>query len=102
MIEVLDAPMENLEQHFDDCIDFIEQAKDSGGSVLVHCFAGISRSATIVVSYLMKKHQISALQAIDLVRRKRPKVSPNSGFFMQLKNFEKSIQVPIGRLTIDC
>ncbi|XP_058082296.1 dual specificity protein phosphatase 1-like isoform X3 [Magnolia sinica] len=42
-IEVLDSPDTNLEQHFDECFDFIDEAKRAGGGVLVHCFAGRSR-----------------------------------------------------------
>lgn len=91
-IEVLDSPDTNLEQHFDECFNFIDEAKRQGGGVLVHCFAGRSRSVTIVVAYLMKKHHLSLSQALDLVRSKRPQVSPNQGFLFQLQNFEKSIR----------
>ncbi|XP_062014124.1 dual specificity protein phosphatase 1-like [Rosa rugosa] len=43
-IEVVsDGPSTNIKQHFDECFDYIEEAKRSGGSVLVHCFVGRSR-----------------------------------------------------------
>ncbi|CAL4949746.1 unnamed protein product [Urochloa decumbens] len=48
----------------------------SGGNVLLHCFAGRSRSVTIVVAYLMKKHQMSLESALSLVRSKRLQVAP--------------------------
>lgn len=49
---------ENLLQYFDKAVNFIEQAmKDT--NVLVHCMAGISRSTTIVVAYLMKVHKMT-------------------------------------------
>ncbi|XP_058082294.1 dual specificity protein phosphatase 1-like isoform X1 [Magnolia sinica] len=92
-IEVLDSPDTNLEQHFDECFDFIDEAKRAGGGVLVHCFAGRSRSVTVVVAYLMKKHQMSLSQALDLVRSKRPQIAPNHGFILQLQNFQKSLGV---------
>ena len=44
-----DIPSVNLRQHFDTCTNFIDLAIKSGGKVLVHCYAGISRSATIVI-----------------------------------------------------
>uniref|UniRef100_A0A1D1Z5S4 Dual specificity protein phosphatase 1 n=1 Tax=Anthurium amnicola TaxID=1678845 RepID=A0A1D1Z5S4_9ARAE len=92
-IEVLDSPDVNLEQHFDECIEFIDEAKRMGGGVLVHCFAGRSRSVTVVVAYLMKKHHMSLSEALALVKSKRPNIAPNYGFLKQLENFEKSLQV---------
>ncbi|XP_020114030.1 dual specificity protein phosphatase 1-like [Ananas comosus] len=92
-IDVLDSPDTNLEEYFDECFNFIDEAKRAGGNVLVHCFAGRSRSVTIVIAYLMKTHHISLSRALELVRRKRPHVAPNEGFMIQLKNFEKSLGV---------
>ncbi|CAL5337737.1 unnamed protein product [Camellia sinensis] len=82
----------NIAQYFDECFNFIDEAKRTGGGVLVHCFVGRSRSVTIVVAYLMKKHNMSASEALDLVRSKRPMASPNSGFMLQLQNYEKSLR----------
>ncbi|XP_006644194.1 dual specificity protein phosphatase 1B-like isoform X2 [Oryza brachyantha] len=92
-IEVLDSPDIDLAKYFDECLGFIDESISSGGNVLVHCFAGRSRSVTIVVAYLMKKHQMSLESALSLVRSKRPQVAPNEGFLSQLENFEKSLQV---------
>lgn len=49
-------------------------------------------SVTIVVAYLMKKHQMSLESALSLVRSKRPQVAPNEGFISQLENFQKILQ----------
>lgn len=48
-------------------------------NVLVHCYAGISRSATVVIAYLMKKRDIGHRQAMSLVSQYRPQINPNSG-----------------------
>ncbi|KAI5650592.1 hypothetical protein M9H77_36597 [Catharanthus roseus] len=82
----------NISQYFEDCFEFIEEAKKSGGGVLVHCFLGRSRSATIVVAYLMKKHGMSLAQALAHVKERRPVAGPNSGFIAQLQNLEKTLQ----------
>ncbi|XP_050220124.1 dual specificity protein phosphatase 1 [Mercurialis annua] len=92
VISVSDKEDTNLKQYFDECINFIDDAKRQGGGVLVHCFIGKSRSVTIVVAYLMKKHSMSLSQALEHVKTKRPQASPNSGFMSQLQDFEKSLR----------
>uniref|UniRef100_A0ACD5TPF0 Uncharacterized protein n=1 Tax=Avena sativa TaxID=4498 RepID=A0ACD5TPF0_AVESA len=91
-IEVLDSPDTDLVKHFGECFTFIDEGICSGGNVLVHCFAGRSRSVTVVLAYLMNKHQMSLQSAMSLVRSKRPQIGPNEGFMSQLVNFEKSLQ----------
>ncbi|XP_010464177.1 PREDICTED: dual specificity protein phosphatase 1B [Camelina sativa] len=93
VIEVVDREETDLTVYFDECFTFIDQAIQSGGGVLVHCFMGMSRSVTIVVAYLMKKHGMSFSKAMELVKSRRPQALPNSGFISQLQKFEKSIQV---------
>ena len=55
-IEVDDLPTENIEQYFDECYDFINKAIKDNGIIFIHCYAGISRSVTITIMYLMKRH----------------------------------------------
>ncbi|PRQ36849.1 putative phosphoric monoester hydrolase [Rosa chinensis] len=88
VLNVEDRRTTDLQQHFDECFNYIEEAKTSGGGVLVHCFSGKSRSATIVLSYLMKKHRMSLSEALEHVKEKRPEAAPNAGFIKQLKNLE--------------
>ncbi|XP_043696799.1 dual specificity protein phosphatase 1-like isoform X2 [Telopea speciosissima] len=92
VILVTDREDTDIAQYFDECFDFIDEAKRLGGGVLVHCFVGRSRSVTVVVAYLMKKYHMSLSQALELVRSKRPQAAPNSGFMLQLQNFEKSLK----------
>lgn len=60
--------------------------------MLVHCFAGISRSATICIAYLMLTQGFSMHQALEFTRSKRPCVSPNFNFMGQLLSFEHQLQ----------
>ena len=62
------------------------------GNVLVHCFAGVSRSSTIVMSYLMKKLGMTFKEVLDYVRKKRWVVNPNPGFVRQLKRYEMKLK----------
>lgn len=93
VLEVVDRSETDLTVYFDQCYSFIDQAIESGGGVLVHCFMGVSRSVTIVVAYLMRKHGIGFSKAMELVKSRRPQAMPNFGFVSQLQQFEKSIKV---------
>lgn len=65
-IQIADMNREDILQFFPSCIEFIENAlKDPKNSVLVHCFYGVSRSATIVIAYLMKKYSLSYQKAFE-------------------------------------
>ncbi|KAK6333306.1 tyrosine protein phosphatase yvh1 [Orbilia javanica] len=83
-IEVDDDEDENLIEYFQTTNAFIDKAIQEGGSVLVHCAMGISRSATICAAYLIYKKQIPAETAIDILRNSRPIVCPNLAFRKQL------------------
>ena len=66
----------------------IQQEQEHGGKVLVHCQAGISRSATIVIGHLILTG-MSATNALKYVERKRPCVWPNAGFQRELLELEE-------------
>ena len=65
--------------------------KASGGRVLVHCQAGISRSATICLAYLINARRVSLDEAFDFVKRRRQVISPNLAFMGQLVQFETDV-----------
>lgn len=76
------------------CPPFIvvsEEAHQCGRGVLVHCQAGVSRSATIVIAYLMKHTLMTMTDAYKYVRSRRPVVSPNLNFMGQLLEFERDL-----------
>lgn len=81
----------NIIDAIDDCYNFIERCRNDGGKVLVHCQAGISRSATIVIAHLMKKEDMSLRDAFFDVKSRRSQIGPNIGFFRQLTEFEVSL-----------
>lgn len=98
-IPISDHLSQNLSQFFPEAIAFIDEARGSEQGVLVHCLAGISRSVTITVAYLMQKKQLSLNEAYDYVKTCKPNISPNFNFMGQLLDFQKSL----GRtLTCSC
>merc|ERR1711964_860042 len=56
--------------------DLIGALLDQGQSVYVHCTAGVSRSATVVIFWLMRSRRMSLLDALKLVKAKRPAIRP--------------------------
>ena len=88
LINIPDLPRQNIIQYFDECLLFIDNNK----KILVHCFAGASRSATIVIAYIMWKYQLGFSEAFETVKKRRPIISPNIGFIRQLKIFDKLLK----------
>ncbi|KAK9532752.1 hypothetical protein VZT92_010122 [Zoarces viviparus] len=90
-IPVEDNHKEDISCWFLEAIEFIDSVRDSSGRVLVHCQAGISRSATICLAYLMKRKQVRLDEAFEFVRRRRSIISPNFSFMGQLLQFESQL-----------
>lgn len=87
-IRVLDVDEADLLKEFDRAFKFIAEAKESNSSCLVHCKMGVSRSASIVVAYVMKEHMMSRDEALQFVKDKRSCIKPNKSFMSQLATYE--------------
>ncbi|KAG1666507.1 Dual specificity protein phosphatase 22 [Nymphon striatum] len=79
-----DTPNQNLQQYVTVCNDFIHNARINGGNVLIHCLAGVSRSVTITVAYIMSTTGLSYRDSLNTVRGARQVANPNYGFQKQL------------------
>ena len=90
-IPIADCSSVIIKDYFPAVFDFITSALESGGRILVHCFAGKSRSASFVIAYLMQRHRMTYTEALQHVQAYRAVVEPNLGFEMQLHAFEKVI-----------
>lgn len=90
-IRIDDNPFARLDQYFDVVADKIKATKDRGGRTLVHCVAGVSRSASLCIAYLMKFENMSLRQAYQHVKLARPIIRPNQGFWKQLIEYEKHL-----------
>lgn len=83
-IYIDDEPTESMYYHFEDAIEFIDETE---GAIVVHCYAGISRSTTIVAAYLIAKQNMTVDEAMNFIKSKRSFVCPNYGFIKDLNDF---------------
>ncbi|KAK7930123.1 hypothetical protein WMY93_006518 [Mugilogobius chulae] len=90
-IPVEDSHMADISSHFQEAIQFIDKVKQSGGKVLVHCEAGISRSPTICMAYIMRTQQMRLDAAFDIIKQRRTVISPNFSFMGQLLQYESEV-----------
>lgn len=87
-----DLPSQDLSRYFEECSEKIQEIGRKGGKTLVHCVAGVSRSASICIAYLIKYNSMSLREAYFFVKEKRCTIRPNIGFFKQLIQYEKKIR----------
>ena len=90
-LDLLDSETADIKKYFGASNKFIDDAIRNNGNVLVHCHAGVSRSSTILIAYIMKYKEMKLDKVLELIRSKREKVNPNNGFIKQLKEYEKEI-----------
>lgn len=79
---------EKISQYFFKVHNIINKALAENKNVIVHCAAGISRSSSLVIAYLMIENRWSYEEAYNYVRSKRSIINPNIGFVKQLKALE--------------
>ncbi|XP_030297357.1 dual specificity protein phosphatase 13 [Sparus aurata] len=85
-----DLPTFDLSPFFYPAAEFIHQALTSGGKVFVHCAVGVSRSAALVMAFLMIHHHLSLLSSVRCVQQKRW-IFPNRGFLRQLIALDRKL-----------
>jgi protein-tyrosine phosphatase len=92
-ISVNDSCDQNLRAYFEETYEFIEECARTNSKVLVHCQAGISRSPTIVIAYLMRKTNRKMNDIYQEVANKRNIIGPNIVFMSQLYDYEEFLQL---------
>jgi protein-tyrosine phosphatase len=93
-LEYLQFALEDeYEQPITHCFEAAHEfISNSPGNILVHCHAGVSRSATIVLSYLMKYKSMAFEDARNFVKSKRRCICPNPGFTRQLIDYQRQLE----------
>lgn len=91
-INVADNSGQIIMKFFDEAYAFIDEARRKKCNVLVHCLAGISRSPTFTIAYLMRVKSLHWRDAYYLVKKCRPQIEPNIGFICELETYNKSLR----------
>lgn len=87
-----DKSGQDIISHFMAAFGIIESAKKhENGRIFLHCKAGVSRSVTIAIAYLMHAYKWTLKKAWFYVRQRRPVIHPNRGFLAQLVEFERRL-----------
>jgi len=90
-VPIADSLQTNLGTCMEAAVEYVREALGSGGKVLVHCTAGVSRSASLVIAFVMQEKQWGVAQTLSWVREKRPIVAPNPAFMRQLGAWEETV-----------
>lgn len=80
-----DTLEDNLYPYFIPTYNFIENVKKIDGKLLIYCYLGVSRSVTLLCSYIMIKENVNYIDALESIRKIRPVADPNLGFVQQLR-----------------
>ncbi|XP_058082101.1 dual specificity protein phosphatase PHS1 isoform X2 [Magnolia sinica] len=88
---ISDNEDEKISNLFEEASDFIEHVESLGRKVLVHCFEGRSRSATVVLAYLMLRKNFTLLAAWNALKRVHRRAQPNDGFAKALLDLDRKL-----------
>ncbi|CAL0306730.1 unnamed protein product [Lupinus luteus] len=89
--QVCDNEDFNISSIFEEACDFIDYVEQTGQKVLVHCFEGRSRSATLVLAYLMLRKKFTLLEAWNALKRVHRRAQPNDGFAKILQELDQKL-----------
>jgi predicted protein tyrosine phosphatase len=83
-----DTPEYRMDKVAPDAVMFVDEGREKGENVLIHCHAGVSRSSTIAIAYLVACG-MALKDALALAQKKRPCIQPNTGFMKYLEQCDK-------------
>ncbi|XP_063621759.1 dual specificity protein phosphatase 14 [Cydia splendana] len=90
-VPLLDTPHSDMHPYMERVADLINEVVSRGEVVLVHCVAGVSRSVTLCLAYLIKWEKMTLRDAYHHMKIRRPQIRPNTGFFKQLIKYEERL-----------
>ena len=95
IVKIRDLINVDIMSHFEECFEFLDSilydCDNRTNKVFIHCQAGISRSSTIAIAYLMKRNGWTIDRAYQHVLDARPIIKPNKGFMQQLLQYHSTL-----------
>ena len=85
MVSINDHGRTELSKLFKRCFQFIDDALQNSGKVLVHCHLGVNRSATIIIAYICRERKCSFKEAFDFAKSKRCVIDPVPQYKQQIE-----------------
>ncbi|KAG0488100.1 hypothetical protein HPP92_006911 [Vanilla planifolia] len=95
---ISDNDDEDIAGLFGEACEFIDNIERSGGKVLVHCFEGKSRSATVVLAYLMLRKGLTLAESWNMLKKVHRRAQPNDGFARALLGLDEKLH---GKVSMD-
>lgn len=86
-IDILDINNSSIYKFFDPFITFVENILNNNGKIMIHCYMGSSRSAILVVLYLVKYKSYTMDDSIRFITDKRNRVNINVTYIEELKRY---------------
>ena len=86
-LQLRDKLDEDITKVFKESGRFIRRSLAAGGKVMVNCWQGASRSATVVLAFLLQHYDMDLETALKMIKSKRD-IRPNNGFLRQLAELE--------------
>jgi hypothetical protein len=93
-LKLTDSAATRLAEHIDEATTFIDAQIALGRNVVVYCQQGKSRSASIVIAYLMRAYKFTFDMALRKVQSARPVCDPNVCFMLQLAELDQVVNSP--------
>ena len=91
-VAVDDSCNQNIQDYFPGALGFMRKHTNLGHAILIHCVMGMSRSASMVLLYLMHEYKLSLKECYDQVKIQRPFINPNPKFLKELGKEEMSLR----------
>ena len=89
-IPLYDSESQKLEKYLEKSNKFIKEGSENGNKILIHCGAGMSRSVTLCLMYMIIEKKYKFSEANKIMKEKRPCALPNMGFrkLLEQKSYE--------------
>jgi len=88
VLDIIDSHEQRIIHYFKEVKEFIDECLQLQGKVLMHGDGGMSRSAALMIAYMMETYGLPYKEAFGYVQQRRYCINPNEGFIRQLMEYE--------------